>query len=64
MKSSAEIDDFGDTVRVSAPPLRIVSLNPATTEIVFALGAGGRLVGRTSYDSWPDSAKLIPDLGP
>ncbi len=64
VNSSAEIDDFGDTIRVSAPPRRIVSLNPATTEIVFALGAGGRLVGRTSYDSWPDSAKLIPDLGP
>ena len=62
-KSAAELDDFGDTVRVSAPPQRIVSLNPTTTEIIFALGAGGRLVGRTSYDSWPDSAKLIPDLG-
>jgi iron complex transport system substrate-binding protein len=61
--STAEVDDFGDTVRVGAPPLRIVSLTPATTELVFALGAGSRLVGRTSYDSWPDSARFIPDLG-
>ena len=62
-RSAAEVDDFGDTVRVASPPQRIVSLNPTTTELVFALGAGKRLVGRTSYDSWPDSAKLVPDLG-
>jgi iron complex transport system substrate-binding protein len=62
-RSTAAVDDFGDTLRVSAPPQRIVSLNPTTTELVFALGAGERLVGRTSYDSWPDSAKLVPDLG-
>lgn len=61
--TAASVDDFGDTLRVSAPPQRIVSLNPATTELVFALGAGPRLVGRTTYDSWPDSAKLVPDLG-
>lgn len=60
---AADVDDFGDTLLVSAPPRRIVSLNPATTELVFALGAGTRLVGRTTYDSWPDSAKLVPDLG-
>lgn len=62
-RTAADVDDFGDTLRVSAPPRRIVSLNPATTELVFALGAGSRLVGRTTYDSWPDSAKLVPDLG-
>lgn len=63
MKSAAGVDDFGDTVRVASPPQRIVSLNPTTTELVFALGAGRRLVGRTTYDQWPDSAKLVPDLG-
>lgn len=62
-KSAASVDDFGDTLRVAAAPQRIISLNPATTELVFALGAGARLVGRTTYDSWPDSAKLVPDLG-
>jgi iron complex transport system substrate-binding protein len=56
-------DDFGDPVRVGQPPSRIVSLNPATTEILFTLGAGSRLIGRTKYDLWPDSAKLIPALG-
>jgi iron complex transport system substrate-binding protein len=57
-------DDFGDTIRLTATPQRIASLNPTTTEILFALGAGPRLVGRTSYDSWPDSAKFVADLGP
>jgi ABC-type Fe3+-hydroxamate transport system substrate-binding protein len=56
-------DDFGDPVRIGEPPRRIVSLNPATTEILFALGAGSRLVGRSDYDLWPDSAKLIQAIG-
>ena len=58
------VDDFGDTIRSPAGPTRIASLNPTTTEILFALGAGGRLVGRTHYDSWPDSARFVTDLGP
>jgi len=61
--SVAARDDFGDSVRIGQPPSRIVSLNPATTEILFTLGAGSRLIGRTKYDLWPDSAKLIPELG-
>jgi iron complex transport system substrate-binding protein len=56
-------DDFGDSVHVGVTPSRIVSLSPATTEILFTLGAGSRLVGRTKYDLWPDSAKLIPSVG-
>jgi iron complex transport system substrate-binding protein len=62
-QSVAATDDFGDPVRIGPSPTRIVSLNPATTEILFTLGAGSRLVGRTKYDLWPDSAKLIPPLG-
>jgi ABC-type Fe3+-hydroxamate transport system substrate-binding protein len=57
------MDDFGHPVRIAEAPKRIVSLNPATTEILFALGAGSRLVGRTKYDLWPDSARFIPALG-
>ncbi|MDP9203900.1 MAG: helical backbone metal receptor [Gemmatimonadota bacterium] len=56
-------DDFGDPVRIGQPPQRIVSLSPATTEMLFALGAGSRLVGRSDFDLWPDSARLIPALG-
>ncbi|HZE07905.1 MAG TPA: helical backbone metal receptor [Gemmatimonadaceae bacterium] len=61
--SDAVVDDFGDVVHTDHAPTRIVSLNPSTTEILFALGAADRLVGRSNYDWWPDSAKLIPALG-
>lgn len=57
-------DDFGDTVSIAATPRRIASLNPATTELLFAIGAGDRLVGRTTYDRWPEAARAVPDLGP
>jgi ABC-type Fe3+-hydroxamate transport system substrate-binding protein len=57
------IDDFDDTLQAGTPATRIVSLNPTTTEILFAIGAGSKLVGRTKWDSWPDSAKYIPDVG-
>jgi iron complex transport system substrate-binding protein len=56
-------DDFGDPIRIGAPPTRIVSLNPATTEILFTLGAGSKVIGRTEYDLWPDSARLVPAMG-
>ena len=57
-------DDFGDSLLFREAPRRIVSLNPSTTELLFAIGAGGRLVGRTTYDRWPEAALSIPDLGP
>ena len=57
------VDDFGDTVSLGMRPQRIVSLNPATTELVFALGAASRLVGRSRWDTYPDSAKLIASVG-
>jgi len=61
---SKVVDDFGDTIVVGDPPARIVSLVPATTELLFALGAGSRLVGRTHWDEWPAEALAVPDLGP
>ena len=57
------VDDFGDTLRLVRPAARIVSLNPVITEALFALGAGGRLVGRTHWDSSPVAALAVPDLG-
>jgi ABC-type Fe3+-hydroxamate transport system substrate-binding protein len=60
------VDDFGDTIQAGtrAAPARIASLNPATTELLFAIGAGRRLVARTSWDMWPDSARAVVDVGP
>jgi ABC-type Fe3+-hydroxamate transport system substrate-binding protein len=56
-------DDFGAAVSVDAAPRRIVSLNPTTTEVLFAIGAGSRLVGRSMYDAFPRSALVVPNLG-
>ncbi|MDO8500441.1 MAG: helical backbone metal receptor [Gemmatimonadaceae bacterium] len=61
--AQANTDDFGDPIIRKAAPRRVVSLNPATTDLVFALGAGGRLVGRTHWDLYPEEARAVPDLG-
>jgi iron complex transport system substrate-binding protein len=57
------LDDFGDTVPVGLAAGRIASLNPTTTELLFAMGDGGRLVGRTHWDTYPPEAAAVPDLG-
>ena len=57
------VDDAGNPVLLAAPPARVVSLIPATTELVFALGAGDRLVGRTSWCDYPAAAAAVADLG-
>jgi iron complex transport system substrate-binding protein len=57
------VDDAGDTVRLGAPARRVVSLIPASTELLFAVGAGSSLVGRTSYCDYPAEAKAVADLG-
>ncbi|MDA1081269.1 MAG: helical backbone metal receptor [Gemmatimonadetes bacterium] len=59
---SAFVDDLGDTVAVGIAR-RIVSLNPVTTEFLFAAGAGPRVVGRTHWDLYPAEAAAVPDLG-
>ncbi len=57
------VDDAGDSVRLAQPARRIVSLSPATTELVFALGAGDRLVGRTRWCDYPPAALAVPSVG-
>lgn len=44
-------------------PKRIVALAPNLTEIVFALGAGDRLVGVSDYSDYPDAARRILRVG-
>jgi iron complex transport system substrate-binding protein len=56
-------DDWGRTVALAAPARRIVSLSPASTEILFALGLGSRVVGRTRYCDWPPEARALPAVG-
>jgi iron complex transport system substrate-binding protein len=57
------IDDTGRQVSLPKTIQRIVSLAPSATEIIFALGAGDRLVGDTDYCDYPAEAKTKAKVG-
>lgn len=56
-------DDLGVTVTIDKYPERIVSLSPANTEILFALGLGDRIVGVTEYCTYPEAALSKDKIG-
>jgi len=56
-------DQYNRTVTVEANPQRIVSLSPAHTEILYALGLGDRIVGVSEYSDYPPEATAKPSVG-
>ena len=42
---------------------RVVSLSPATTEALFAIGAGAQVVGRSRFCDYPPQARALPAVG-
>lgn len=56
-------DDAGHTVILAQPARRIVSLAPHVTELLFAAGAGGKIVGAVEYSDYPPEARAIPRVG-
>ena len=56
-------DDRGHQVILEHPPARIISLAPHVTELLFAIGAGDRIVGADEYSDYPEAALLIPRIG-
>ena len=57
------IDDEGNLVRLEKPAERIISLAPSLTELVYAAGAGSRLIGVVEYSDYPASADSLPVVG-
>jgi iron complex transport system substrate-binding protein len=56
-------DDSGAEVRLKEPAQRIVSLSPHITEILFAAGAGDRIVGTVDYSDYPPAARRVTRIG-
>lgn len=53
----------GRTITLNAPARRIVSFSPAHTEILFAIGAGDRVVGVDDFADYPPQVKELPRVG-
>ncbi|MBW1864379.1 MAG: cobalamin-binding protein [Deltaproteobacteria bacterium] len=56
-------DLLGRRMVIPKDPVRVVSLAPNITEIVYALGQSHRLVGATTYSDYPAEADMLPKVG-
>lgn len=57
------IDDLERRVTIPTKVVRVVSTAPSVTENIFAVGAGDRLVGVTTFCNYPEEAKAIAKIG-
>jgi iron complex transport system substrate-binding protein len=55
-------DDEGTATAIEVRPERIVSLTPGSTEILFAIGGGDRVVATSDADDYPPEAVTLPDV--
>jgi iron complex transport system substrate-binding protein len=56
-------DDLGRPVKLPGKIERAISLAPSLTEVIFAVGAGDKLVGVTTYCNYPEDAKAVEKVG-
>lgn len=56
-------DDLGQSVTLTKPARRIISLAPHVTELLYAAGAGAQIVGASNHSDYPPQAAQIPSLG-
>ncbi|HTD05629.1 cobalamin-binding protein [Undibacterium sp.] len=56
-------DDIGNTIVLQKPAQRIISLSPHVTELIYAAGAGERIVATVKYSDYPAAARNIPRIG-
>ncbi|MEO8134491.1 MAG: cobalamin-binding protein [Betaproteobacteria bacterium] len=57
------VDDGGQTIVLAQPAQRIISLAPHVTELLFAAGAGDRIIGTIAFSDYPPAALAIPRIG-
>jgi iron complex transport system substrate-binding protein len=56
-------DDYGQAVTLAGPARRVVALAPHLTELMYAAGAGDRVVGAVAYSDYPPAARTLPRVG-
>jgi iron complex transport system substrate-binding protein len=63
VRARTVVDDLGHTLSVRAAPLRIVSLAPGATEMLFAAGAAPEVIATVEYSDEPPAARQVPRIG-
>ncbi len=56
-------DGLGRQVSLNVSAMKIVSLAPSNTELLFGVGAGAQVIGRDSFSNYPVEATRVPDIG-
>lgn len=56
-------DGLGREISLEVPVERIVSLAPSNTEILYAIGAGDKVVGRDEFSDYPPEVSSLPSVG-
>lgn len=56
-------DDQGKLIHLEQPVQRIIALYGAFAEMLYAIGAGDRIIARTEADHFPDAVKKLPSVG-
>ncbi len=56
-------DSYGGTVTLESEPMRVISVAPNLTELMYKLDAGDKMVGRSDYCDYPEEALEVDSVG-
>ncbi len=57
------VDYLGTTYIIEKEPQKVVSVSPSMTELIYAIGAQDKLVGRSDYCDYPEEAVSVESVG-
>lgn len=57
------VDDINHTVCLPKPAERIIALSPGATELLYAAGAGSKVIAAVTFSDFPEAAKALPRIG-